>query len=77
MNNKDNFQILRDERTKLVNEIADLQTENAELREAMNAMLVVIQELESTLLIKIENQYLRARLEIVKGWFHFHLKKTV
>ncbi len=34
MNDKDNFQILRNERTKLVNEIADLQTENAQLREA-------------------------------------------
>ncbi len=34
MNDKDNFQILRDERTKLVNENADLQTEIARLREA-------------------------------------------
>jgi hypothetical protein len=34
MNDKDDFQILRDERTKLVNRIADLETENAQLREA-------------------------------------------
>lgn len=34
MNTQDDFQILREERTKLVNEIADLQTENRQLREA-------------------------------------------
>jgi len=44
MNDKDNFQILRDERTKLVNEIADLETENARLREAENADLCDICE---------------------------------
>jgi len=36
MKPQDDFQILRDERTKLVNEIADLQIENAQLREAAN-----------------------------------------
>lgn len=35
MNDKDDFQILRDERAKLVNENADRQTENIELREAV------------------------------------------
>lgn len=37
MNDKDNFHVLRDERTKLVNRIADLETENIRLREAVIA----------------------------------------
>ncbi len=32
MNTQDDFQILRQERTRLVNKIADLQTENNKLR---------------------------------------------
>ncbi len=35
MNTQDDFQVLRDERTKLVNRVADLETENARLREVM------------------------------------------
>lgn len=44
MSDKDNFQILRDERTKLVNQIADLQTENVQLREAVNTALQILKE---------------------------------
>ncbi len=54
MNDKDNFQILRDERTKLVNQIADLQTENAQLREAANTGLCDICGKPSTSTIKGE-----------------------
>ncbi len=42
MNNKDNFQILRDERTKLVNRVADLETENAKLHRAASDALNIL-----------------------------------
>lgn len=49
MNYKANFRAVRDDRTRLVNDVADLETENRRLREAIDRAMdeLVIDEFDS------------------------------
>ncbi len=69
MNTQDDFQIFRDERTKLVNEIADLKTENAKLREAMSDAERQLFEMSRTLPEEIfHNRYTHAHFDLARNF---------
>ncbi len=69
MNEKDDFQIIRDERKALVNRVADLETENARLREAMSDALRYVSDLGLRLPSEIfHRRDVKAHLELAKNF---------
>jgi hypothetical protein len=67
MNDKDDFQILRDERTKLVNRVADLETENIRLRGAIAATILNLESHRSDWNLDFIKQPLTLRIEKLKS----------